>query len=191
MKLTTRTLLILLSLALAACGTPGPMRGPGAGVPSAGAGAGVEGSGAGAAAVGPGEEAQVEPLPEEGGFRGDPLQDPQSLLAKRVIYFDFDSAAIREEFRPIIEAHAAYLAERPQVHVILEGHTDERGTREYNLALGERRAESVRQALLLLGVSPEQVTTISYGEERPADPGHNEAAWAKNRRVVIVYPGQG
>jgi len=190
MKLITRTLLILLPLALAACGTPGPMRGPQAGAPSAGAGAGVEGGGTGAAA-GVGEEAQVEPLPEEGGFRGDPLQDPQSLLAKRVIYFDFDSAAIREEFRPVIEAHAAYLAERPQVHVILEGHTDERGTREYNLALGERRAESVRQALLLLGVSPEQVTTISYGEERPADPGHDEAAWAKNRRVVIVYPGQG
>ncbi|RMD78487.1 MAG: peptidoglycan-associated lipoprotein Pal [Gammaproteobacteria bacterium] len=191
MKRIAQTLLLLLPLALAACGTPGPVRGPQAGAQTPGqpAEAGARGGAQGGQAAG--GEAQVGVLPEEQGFQGNPLEDPHSLLSKRVIYFDFDSAAIKDEYKPIIEAHAAYLAQRPQVHVILEGHTDERGTREYNLALGERRAESVRKMLLLLGVSPEQVTTISYGEERPADPGHDEAAWAKNRRVVIVYPGQG
>ncbi len=120
-------------------------------------------------------------------FAGDPLSDPNSLLAKRVVYFDFDSAVVRDDFTAIVEAHASYLADHPNVRVTLEGHADERGTREYNLGLGERRAMAVQQFLSLMGARAEQVQTVSYGEERPAVDGHDEQAWNQNRRVEIVY----
>jgi peptidoglycan-associated lipoprotein len=117
---------------------------------------------------------------------------PQAgLLAKRVVYFDFDSSEIRGEGTDIVAAHAKYLATNPGTRVRLEGHTDERGSREYNIGLGERRAQAVRRALLLQGASDAQISTVSYGEERPAVAGHDEAAWAKNRRVEIVYLAQG
>src|SRR5579872_3061929 len=109
------------------------------------------------------------------------------LLAKRVIYFDFDSSEIKAEGTEIVAAHAKYLASHATARVRLEGNTDERGSREYNIGLGDRRAQAVRRALLLQGVNEGQITTVSYGEERPADPGHDESAWAKNRRVEIVY----
>jgi len=118
---------------------------------------------------------------------------PQAgLLATRVIYFDFDSAVIQGAGVDVLAAHAKYLAANPQARVRLEGNTDERGSREYNIGLGDRRAQAVRRGMLLQGVAEGQITTVSYGEERPADPGHDEAAWAKNRRVEIVYltPGQ-
>jgi peptidoglycan-associated lipoprotein len=111
----------------------------------------------------------------------------QRLLAQTVIYFDFDRSDIRPEFVEVIAAHARKLAASPGLKVRLEGHTDERGSREYNIGLGERRAQSVRRALLLQSVGDAQVNTVSYGEERPAAGGHDEAAWAKNRRVEIVY----
>jgi peptidoglycan-associated lipoprotein len=111
----------------------------------------------------------------------------QRLLAQTVIYFDFDRSDIRPEFVDVIAAHARKLAASANLKVRLEGHTDERGSREYNIGLGERRAQSVRRALLLQSVGDAQVNTISYGEERPAADGHDEAAWAKNRRVEIVY----
>jgi peptidoglycan-associated lipoprotein len=122
-----------------------------------------------------------------GAFQGHPLDDPQSPLATRVIYFDFDRAEVREEFRPVVEAHAGYLADNPGAQVTLEGHTDERGSREYNLGLGERRAQSVERLLTLLGAGGDQVRTVSYGEEQPAAEGHDEAAWSQNRRVEIIY----
>ena len=125
--------------------------------------------------------------PEQAGFRGDPLDDPDSLLAKRVIYFDFDSSIIKEDFSSIIEAHAAYLADHPNAAVTLEGHADERGTREYNMALGERRAKAVRQFLSLQGVGDNQVDVISFGEERPVALGHDEESWRLNRRVEVIY----
>lgn len=118
------------------------------------------------------------------------LRDPASTLSKRVIYFDFDSDAIREEFRPLIEAHAGFLKENGGARIILQGHTDERGSRDYNLALGQRRAESVRQALNLMGVQAEQVETVSLGEEKPIQEGHEEAAWQQNRRAEIHYLGE-
>lgn len=121
------------------------------------------------------------------GFEGDPLDDPSSVLANRVVYFAFDSSAIRDADRSIIDAHAEYLATHPSASVTLEGHADERGTREYNVALGDRRANSVRQSISLLGASGAQLRTISYGEERPAVDGHDESAWALNRRVEIIY----
>ena len=105
----------------------------------------------------------------------------------RLIYFDFDSAEIRPEFVASIGAHAKAIARNASIRVRLEGHTDERGSPEYNIGLGERRAQAVRRALLLQGVAEGQIATVSYGEERPAAPGQGEEAWAKNRRVEIVY----
>ena len=122
----------------------------------------------------------------------DEAAGPQAgLLAKRTVYFDFDSSEIKGEGTDIVAAHAKYLAANPGTRVRLEGHTDERGSREYNIGLGERRAQSVRRALLLQGASDAQISTGSYGEERPAVAGHDEAAWAKNRRVEIVYLAAG
>lgn len=115
------------------------------------------------------------------------LEDPNSPLSTRIIYFEYDSSDIPPEYRGTIEAHAAFLSSNPDVNVTLEGHADERGSREYNLALGERRAEAVKRQLTLLGASPAQIITVSYGEERPAIEGHDEAAWSQNRRVEILY----
>ncbi len=109
------------------------------------------------------------------------------LLDQRVIYFDFDKSDIKPEFADVVRAHAQYLASNPGVFVRLEGHADERGSREYNIGLGERRAQSVRRVLLLQGSTANQISTVSYGEERPAVLGSNEQAWARNRRVEIVY----
>jgi peptidoglycan-associated lipoprotein len=109
------------------------------------------------------------------------------LLAKRRVHFAFDSSAVDDENRAIVEAHAAYLMANKNIKVVLEGNTDERGTREYNLALGERRAESVARMLKLLGITPDRIKTVSYGEEKPIAQGHTEADWALNRRVEIIY----
>ena len=108
-------------------------------------------------------------------------------LARKVIYFDFDKSEIKPEFADIVTTAAHNLTANPKLKMKLEGNTDERGTREYNIGLGERRAQAVRQALMLQGVADSQITTVSYGEERPAVTGHSEAAWSKNRRVDIVY----
>jgi len=109
------------------------------------------------------------------------------IPATRTIYFEYDSDTIRSEFEPVLTAHARFLRANPSATVILQGHTDERGTREYNLALGERRAGSVERYLNVQGVSPSQVEVVSYGEERPAARGANEQAYAQNRRVVFAY----
>jgi len=111
----------------------------------------------------------------------------QGMLAKRTIYFDFDSAVIKGDGTDIVAAHAKYLSDHADARVRLEGNTDERGSPEYNIGLGMRRAQAVRQALLLQGASAGQITVVSYGAEHPVDPGHNEDAWSKNRRVDIVY----
>ncbi len=109
------------------------------------------------------------------------------LLARTRVHFAFDSSAIDNEARAIIEAHAGYLAANPGIRLTLEGHGDERGTREYNLALGERRAQAVEKLMRALGVGGNRVTTVSYGEEKPLDAVHNESAWRQNRRVEIQY----
>ena len=109
------------------------------------------------------------------------------LLSKRVVYFDFDRADIRTDSQAVVGAHAAFLAKNPSQKVRLEGHADERGSREYNIGLGERRGQAVRRALLLQGVAEAQLSTVSYGEERPAVAGSDEQAYALNRRVEIVY----
>jgi|SRR5882672_3327821 len=109
------------------------------------------------------------------------------LLSKRIVYFDFDSSEIRADSQSVVAAHAQYLARNPAQKVRLEGHADERGSREYNIGLGERRGQAVRQALKLQGVADTQLSTVSYGEERPAVAGSDEQAYAANRRVEIVY----
>ncbi|MGE5626058.1 MAG: peptidoglycan-associated lipoprotein Pal [Bacillota bacterium] len=116
-----------------------------------------------------------------------PLDDPNSPLANRVVYFDFDKSDIKPEFLDTLAAHAKYLVANPDQKIRIEGYADERGTVEYNIALGDRRAQAVRRYLMFQGVGSGQITTVSYGEAHPADPGHDETAWAKNRRAVIVY----
>ncbi len=115
------------------------------------------------------------------------LDDPTGVLSKRVIYFAFDSFDVAPEDRDLVNAHASYLIAHPDASVHLEGHADERGSREYNIGLGDRRARSVQRLMELEGVSPSQITTVSYGEEKPAVEGHDESAWAMNRRVELVY----
>lgn len=132
-------------------------------------------------------EAQAQPMEAEPGFKGHPLDDPDSLLSTRKIYFDFDRSEVKDEYRDIVAAHAEFLAGNPSATVTLEGHADERGTREYNMALGERRANAVAQLLTLQGASKRQIRIISYGEERPENMGHEESAWSLNRRAVFVY----
>jgi peptidoglycan-associated lipoprotein len=124
---------------------------------------------------------------DSAGFRGGELEDPASPLAVRVFYFELDSSEVRAEYRPSVEAHASYLVANPGARVVVEGHADERGSREYNIALGERRAQALRRQLVLLGASADQVRTVSYGEERPAEPGHDEYSWDRNRRAEVVY----
>ena len=112
---------------------------------------------------------------------------PSPETVGRTIYFDYDSAEIRPSSRPVVEEHVRYLQQNPAVSVLLEGHTDERGTREYNIALGDRRGSAVRDLMLTLGVPAQQINTVSYGEERPADAAGNDQAYALNRRVEIAY----
>ncbi len=120
-------------------------------------------------------------------FKKDAIYQTDSPLAVKIIYFDFDKSKIKAEFLPLLEQHATYLTEFPDTKVRLEGHSDERGSREYNIALGERRAKAVKRFLQLKGVAEDQISIVSFGEELPARLGHNEAAWALNRRVEIIY----
>ena len=138
-------------------------------------------------------------LPGSGGLEGGALgtgalpgdqgmDSADEMLARTVIYFDFDSAGIRSDFSEVLAAHAAYLVENPAATIRLEGHADERGSREYNIGLGERRSQAVRRVLMLQGAAATQITTVSYGEEQPAVLGSDEEAWSLNRRVELVYP---
>ncbi|MCS6878609.1 MAG: peptidoglycan-associated lipoprotein Pal [Geminicoccaceae bacterium] len=169
-----RTVLALISLMpLAACSSNSETAaGSTAGT---GGGSGVPGGGVTSA--------------ELGGPRGPIVPGSQQDLEVNVgdrVFFAFDSAALDDAARQTLERQAAWLKQYPAVSVTIEGHCDERGTREYNLALGERRAQAVKNYLVALGISPDRIRTISYGEERPADPGHDETAWALNRRAVTV-----
>jgi peptidoglycan-associated lipoprotein len=140
--------------------------------------------------TGAGAEGDASGLGTEEQLRLQALQDPNSPLSTTVIYFDYDSDQVRSSSLGTINAHGEFLANNPNQLVRLEGHGDERGSREYNLALGERRAQSVLRLMQLQGVLDDQIEIISYGEELPAAPGHNGRAWQRNRRVEIVYGGQ-
>jgi peptidoglycan-associated lipoprotein len=117
----------------------------------------------------------------------DPLNDPKGVLANRSVYFDFDSFVVRADGKPVVENHSAYLTKNSSRKVLIQGNTDERGGTEYNLALGQKRAEAVRRAMNTLGVSDGQLEAVSLGKEKPKAQGHDEAAWAENRRADIVY----
>ena len=119
-----------------------------------------------------------------------PLKDPGSILYKRGVYFDYDSNAVKDEFRPLIQAHAKYLVENRGASARLEGNTDERGSREYNLALGQRRAEAVKKIMTVIGVPEARLETVSFGKEKPVAEGHEESSWWKNRRTDVKYRGE-
>jgi len=170
-------LLLVVACAVTACASKPPK--PTCSGEAGTANTGAEGAGAGNANA-------------NGSGSDDEIAGPQAgMLAKRTVYFDFDSSEIKGEGTDIVAAHAKYLAAHPSTRVRLEGHTDDRGSREYNIGLGERRAQAVRRALLLQGAADAQTSTVSYGAERPAMPGHDEVAWAKNRRVEIIYLAAG
>ncbi len=118
------------------------------------------------------------------------LRDPNNILSKRIIYFEFDSFVVADQFKPLVEAHARYLVGNRNARVTLQGHGDERGAREYNIALGQRRADAVKRMMTLLGAQEIQIETVSFGEEKPRNAGHDETAWAENRRVDIVHAGE-
>ena len=134
-----------------------------------------------------GDGVETTPLDREGALPRTAINDPQSVLAERLVFFDYDKSDIKRQFQDMLEAHGRYLAAYPDVKVRLEGHTDERGSREYNLALAEQRAKAVRQVLLLQGAPAASLDVVSFGEEVPLDVGHNDAAWEQNRRVELVY----
>jgi peptidoglycan-associated lipoprotein len=182
---------IAAALTLAACSSavkldePAPVESRG----GAGAGAGPAGgagqAGAAGSAAAPGSErpiAQVTVDPAK-----DPLNDPNNPLSRRSVYFDFDSFTIRDEFRPVVEAHARFLLANKLRKIVVQGNADERGSREYNLALGQKRSEAVRRALISMGVADAQIEAVSFGEEKPKATGTDEASFAENRRADIVY----
>ncbi|HVZ46569.1 MAG TPA: peptidoglycan-associated lipoprotein Pal [Ramlibacter sp.] len=135
------------------------------------------------APVAPPAQSQVTPV--QADITSASQQGPQNVA--RIVYFDFDSYSIKPEYQSLIDAHARFLKQDPRRHVVIEGHTDERGGSEYNLALGQRRSEAVRKSLNLLGVADSQMEAVSFGKEKPAVEGSNEEAWAKNRRAEIAY----
>jgi len=135
------------------------------------------------------ESATAKPLGTS-TVAADPLKDPANILSKRSVYFEFDSSIVKDEFKPVIAAHAKYLSQNISKRMRIEGNTDERGSREYNLALGQRRADAVKQMMQLLGAPARQIETVSFGEEKPKAAGSNEAAWTENRRADIRYDGE-
>ncbi|MDR2710418.1 MAG: peptidoglycan-associated lipoprotein Pal [Burkholderiales bacterium] len=121
---------------------------------------------------------------------GNELKDPANILSRRNVFFAFDSYVVEDQYRPLVEAHARYLVGHPGARMTLQGHTDERGTHEYNIALGQRRADAVKKMMVLLGANEAQIETVSFGKENPRNPGHDETAWAENRRSDIIYAGE-
>jgi len=118
------------------------------------------------------------------------LTDPKSILSKRSVYFDYDKFEIKPEFKDLVAAHARFLVDNRQFKMLIQGHTDERGSREYNLALGQKRADAVKKALVLLGAREDQVESVSLGEEKPSCVEQSEACWSKNRRGDMLYAGE-
>ncbi|MEJ2619865.1 MAG: peptidoglycan-associated lipoprotein Pal [Candidatus Thiodiazotropha sp.] len=178
-KVLSMSATIILSLLLMIGCSSTPTTEGGAEVSEQSTGAGSE--------MAAGSEASTSAASQGEAWYGDPLENPNSLLATRVIYFDYDQSVVRSDYLEVIQAHADYLAANPQAVVRLEGHADERGSREYNLGLGENRANSVRSLMMAQGVADNQMVVVSYGEERPAAFENTDEAMALNRRVELVY----
>ena len=142
------------------------------------------------------ERPKVKPAqPEAKGLKTDPfsgtaLRDPGSILSKRSVFFDYDSNIVKEEYRPLVTAHAQFLQKNPSYKMRVEGNADDRGSREYNLALGQRRADAIKNMMTLLGARSEQVETVSFGEEKPRCSDGAESCWSQNRRGDIAYQGE-
>ena len=166
----------LLSILLAACGSTGGPDQTAAKVEDR-----TAAPGAGVATV---------TAPSMAGTGMSALTDPNNILSKRSVYFDFDSFVIKSEFKPLVEAHAGFLVENPTMKMLIQGNTDERGSREYNLALGQKRADAVRQALTLLGAKEGQVESVSLGEEKARCSEQSEECFAQNRRTDMLYAGE-
>ena len=179
-------LVAIIAAALAGCSTTPTTEAP---VEDRGT-AGATAPGAGGAQTGGAQSGGVTGSQLGGAQGAAALRDPNSILSKRSIYFDFDSFVVKDEFKPLVEAHARYLQQNANARMTIQGNTDERGSREYNIALGQKRADAVKRMMLLLGARDNQIETVSFGEERPKNPGHDESAWAENRRDDIVYAGE-
>jgi peptidoglycan-associated lipoprotein len=175
MKLKLGGLIVLaLMVVITGCSSKGDVKDGDVVIEDKGTGTGADGAVASGAAGG-------------SDFSSYSLDDPNSPLSRRVIYFEYDSAEITDADQELLTQHSGYLVANPGQHITLEGSTDERGSREYNIGLGDQRALSVQRIMELNGVAPEQVTVVSYGEEKPAAEGHSDAAWRLNRRVELVY----
>jgi len=167
------------SLFLAACATtsdtPAPGDTPGGGKPS---------------------DVQTQPVRpvdvtgKPGATGLSPLKDPKNVLSQRSIFYDYDKFDVKDEYRALVDAHARYLRENPSARMLIQGNTDERGSREYNVGLGQRRSDGVKRMMTLLGARDNQIESVSLGEEKPQDAGHSEGAWSKNRRSDILYSGE-
>ena len=185
MRALTISTLAACGVLLAACATS----------PETQPGAPVEGA-PGGAATKPGATVESKPVsPVEAGKAGGlspfaALKDPNSPLSKRSVYFDYDKFDIRDEYRPLVEAHAKFLRDNPTAKMLIQGNADERGSREYNVGLGQRRSDSLKKMLTLLGAKESQVESVSLGEEKPVCNDHNEDCWAKNRRDDMLYNGE-
>jgi peptidoglycan-associated lipoprotein len=184
MRVTLIATLTAAAALLAACETTPPAEQAPAGVEERGAGK-------------PGAARSVEQKPiasvDLTGARKDAasvLKDPNNILSKRSIYYELDKFDVRDEYRGLVEAHAKYLRENPGSKILIQGNTDERGSREYNVGLGQRRSDGVKKMLILLGAKENQIESVSLGEEKPQAEGHQEEAWSKNRRSDILYAGE-
>ena len=168
---------IALALLLAACGSQPPA---------------PEQNAAGVESRSPTKVREVTPVTAGSvdEFTPEELKNPKSILAKRSVYFDYDQYVIKDEFKPLIEAHAKFLAKNPKYKTLIQGNADERGSREYNLALGQKRAEAVRKAMGLLGARDDQMEAVSLGKEKPRCTEHTEECWAQNRRADLLYTGE-
>jgi len=175
---------VLMAGMLAGCGTTPTKEQDGAAVEDRKPGMVVD-----RPAVKPADTAATKPLVTK-PVTGDPLTDPGNILSRRSIFFDYDSNLIKDEFKPIVTAHARYLQQNPSTKIRVEGNADDRGSREYNIALGQRRSEAVKQMMQLLGARADQVEPVSFGEEKPRCAEAAESCWSQNRRGDIVYQGR-
>ena len=162
--------------------------------PTTESGAPIDDKSGTAATATPGAQTSGAPGGGVGGTAGatgaNPLRDPNNILSKRSVFFDFDSYVVRDDFKPLVEAHARFLQQNRNARMTIQGNTDERGSREYNIALGQRRSDAVKRMMVLLGATEAQIETVSFGKEKPRNAGHDEAAWAENRRDDILYLGE-
>lgn len=181
MKYARLTLSLLAAGLLAACSSAPSTDGQGAAVEDRSS-ASASGVGSGVTTVNADGRTPGAAYPE--------LKDPKNILSKRSVLFDYDSYVIKDQYRPLVEAHAKFLVSHPKVKMLIQGNTDERGSREYNLALGQKRADAVKKALGLLGVSEGQLESVSLGEEKPSCSDSGESCWAANRRGDMLYSGE-